>query len=33
MALVILTGLVTSTGLNMLVVPVLLAKWGSASGA
>lgn len=28
MALVILTGLVTSTALNMLVVPVLLARWG-----
>ncbi len=28
MALVILTGLVTSTILNMLVVPALLARWG-----
>jgi CzcA family heavy metal efflux pump len=28
MALVILTGLVSSTALNMLVVPVLIAKWG-----
>ncbi|MCB9596602.1 MAG: efflux RND transporter permease subunit [Sandaracinaceae bacterium] len=28
MALVILTGLVTSTALNMLVVPTLLARWG-----
>ena len=28
MALVILTGLVTSTALNMVVVPALLARWG-----
>jgi CzcA family heavy metal efflux pump len=28
MALVILTGLTTSTALNMLVVPVLLSEWG-----
>ncbi len=28
MALVILTGLATSTALNMVVVPALLAKWG-----
>ncbi len=28
MALVILTGLVTSTLLNMLVVPALLTRWG-----
>ncbi len=28
MALVILTGLASSTALNMLVVPVLLSKWG-----
>ncbi|MCA9602425.1 MAG: efflux RND transporter permease subunit, partial [Myxococcales bacterium] len=30
MALVILTGLATSTALNMIVVPALLARWGSA---
>lgn len=30
MALVILTGLATSTALNMLVVPALLARWGGA---
>jgi CzcA family heavy metal efflux pump len=29
MALVILTGLITSTALNMVVVPALLARWGS----
>ena len=28
MALVILTGLITSTALNMVVVPALLARWG-----
>ena len=28
MALVILTGLATSTALNMVVVPALLAQWG-----
>jgi len=28
MAIVILTGLATSTVLNMLVVPALLARWG-----
>lgn len=28
MALVILTGLVTSTLLNMVVVPALLSRWG-----
>jgi Cu/Ag efflux pump CusA len=28
MALVILTGLSTSTVLNMIVVPALLARWG-----
>lgn len=28
MALVILTGPLTSTALNMVVVPALLAKWG-----
>jgi CzcA family heavy metal efflux pump len=28
MALVILTGLISSTGLNMVVVPALLARWG-----
>ncbi|MDD9946593.1 MAG: efflux RND transporter permease subunit [Myxococcales bacterium] len=32
MALVILTGLVTSTILNMLVVPVLLSRWGGSPG-
>lgn len=31
MALVILTGLATSTVLNMLVVPALLATWGGSS--
>ena len=30
-ALVILTGLATSTGLNMIVVPALLARWGGVS--
>ncbi|MCG8421002.1 MAG: efflux RND transporter permease subunit [Proteobacteria bacterium] len=30
MALVILTGLATSTALNMVVVPALLAEWGGA---
>jgi CzcA family heavy metal efflux pump len=30
MAMVILCGLVTSTALNMLVVPALLARWGGA---
>jgi Cu/Ag efflux pump CusA len=30
MALVILTGLVSSTALNMVVVPALLARWGGA---
>jgi Cu/Ag efflux pump CusA len=28
MALVILTGLITSTALNMIVVPALLSRWG-----
>ncbi|WP_428261650.1 efflux RND transporter permease subunit [Haliangium sp.] len=32
MALVILTGLATSTVLNMVVVPALLAAWGGATG-
>jgi Cu/Ag efflux pump CusA len=32
MALVILTGLITSTALNMLVVPTLLARWGKQPG-
>lgn len=32
MALVILTGLTTSTALNMLVVPAMLARWGSHGG-
>jgi Cu/Ag efflux pump CusA len=32
MAVVILTGLVTSTALNMVVVPALLARWGGAAG-
>ena len=31
MALVILTGLATSTALNMVVVPALLAKWGGVT--
>jgi Cu/Ag efflux pump CusA len=31
MALVILTGLATSTALNMVVVPALLAKWGGTN--
>ncbi len=31
MALVILTGLVTSTALNMVVVPALLSKWGGTT--
>jgi Cu/Ag efflux pump CusA len=30
MALVILTGLASSTALNMVVVPALLARWGGA---
>ena len=33
MALVILTGLATSTALNMVVVPALLAQWGGEAGA
>lgn len=33
MALVILSGLVTSTALNMVIVPALLAKWGGAAHA
>jgi Cu/Ag efflux pump CusA len=33
MALVILTGLVTSTALNMVVVPALLARWGGVTRA
>jgi len=33
MALVILTGLVSSTILNMVVVPVLLARWGGVTKA
>ena len=33
MAWVILTGLATSTGLNMVVVPVLIAHWGGATVA
>lgn len=33
MALVILTGLATSTALNMVVVPALLAHWGGAAGS
>ncbi|GAB4567180.1 MAG: efflux RND transporter permease subunit [Haliangiales bacterium] len=33
MALVILTGLATSTALNMVVVPALLAQWGGDAGA
>lgn len=33
MALVILTGLTSSTALNMLVVPALLARWGGATQA
>lgn len=32
MALVILTGLATSTALNMVVVPALLARWGGDPG-
>lgn len=32
MAMVILTGLATSTVLNMFVVPSLLARWGGAAG-
>lgn len=32
MALVILTGLLTSTALNMVVVPSLLARWGGSGG-
>jgi len=28
MALVILTGLATSTALNMVVVPALMSRWG-----
>jgi Cu/Ag efflux pump CusA len=30
MALVILTGLTTSTALNMVVVPKLMARWGGS---
>jgi multidrug efflux pump subunit AcrB len=30
MALVILTGLTTSTALNMVVVPALMARWGGS---
>ncbi len=33
MALVILTGLASSTALNMVVVPALLHRWGGASRA
>jgi CzcA family heavy metal efflux pump len=33
MALVILTGLASSTALNMVVVPALLARWGGAPAA
>ena len=33
MALVILGGLITSTALNLLVLPVLAARWGSFSPA
>jgi CzcA family heavy metal efflux pump len=33
MALVILTGLTTSTALNMLVVPALLARWGGRAAS
>jgi Cu/Ag efflux pump CusA len=33
MAIVILTGLATSTALNMVVVPALLATWGGATTA
>jgi Cu/Ag efflux pump CusA len=32
MALVILTGLVSSTLLNLIVVPALLARWGGSAG-
>lgn len=32
MAVVILTGLLTSTALNMVVVPALLARWGGEPG-
>jgi Cu/Ag efflux pump CusA len=32
MAIVILCGLVTSTALNMMVVPALLARWGGTAG-
>jgi Cu/Ag efflux pump CusA len=31
MALVILTGLTSSTLLNMIVVPALIARWGGTS--
>jgi Cu/Ag efflux pump CusA len=31
MALVILTGLASSTALNMMVVPALLARWGGTT--
>jgi Cu/Ag efflux pump CusA len=31
MALVILTGLFTSTALNMIVVPALLSRWGGST--
>ncbi len=33
MALVILTGLATSTALNMVIVPALMARWGNNAGA
>jgi Cu/Ag efflux pump CusA len=33
MAVVILCGLATSTALNMIVVPPLLARWGGRSHA